>query len=126
MGEVWCWNVLSAIEKDDSVTLDKLLKIAGKQRLNLRIRMTNYRFFTPVHDAVCFHKYEIVKQLLLAGATVNGPNKCGDTPLMHAVGSCDKEMCSLLLKHVVQYVDMDPLHPPYFFSNGYHRKGKNV
>ena len=27
---------------------------------------------------------------------------------------------------LVQYVGMDPLHPPYFFFNGYHRKGKNV
>ena len=27
---------------------------------------------------------------------------------------------------IVQYVDMGPLHPPYFFSSGYHRKGKIV
>ena len=40
MGEAWCRNVLDAIQKGDSVTLDKLLKSAGKQRLNLRIRST--------------------------------------------------------------------------------------
>ena len=99
MGEAWCRNVLDAIQKGDSVTLDKLLKSAGKQRLNLRIRTTNYRFFSPVHYAVGRQKYEIVKQLLLAGATFDGPDIYGNAPLMVAAASCDKEMCNLLLKH---------------------------
>ena len=52
-----------------------------------------------MHYAVGGHKYEIVKQLLLAGATVDGPDIGGNAPLMVAAMSCDKEMCNLLLKH---------------------------
>jgi ankyrin repeat protein len=60
---------------------------------------TQLEGFTPLTEAIVYHDYDLVKELLDAGANPNDTTENGATPLWLAVGNDDTAILSLLLAH---------------------------
>ena len=65
---------------------------------------------TPLHYAVEHEHYEVISQLLAAGANVNAhePSMAGDTPLGRVAATCSLRLAAMLVK-----AGADPIIPGF-------------
>ncbi|KAK6190601.1 hypothetical protein SNE40_002431 [Patella caerulea] len=92
-----------AIQKCDIESV--LFLIAVHANVNSRVQDSNQ--LTPLHLAVMAGSEIIVRNLLLAGASVNEPTKSGETALHLAATNDSSGICGVLLENNVDYDAVD-------------------
>ena len=90
----WRRNVMETVETQDGIQLQQLLQYSKQQSLDYSIGR-----YSPLTRAACLKSCNIIEQLLLAGAHVDFPKDCGQTPLMITASNGNIHMSELLLKY---------------------------
>ena len=83
---------MNAVDTNNYMQLDELLKDVSGHDLDF-----NTDFFSPLSKAAYRGHYQIAKQLLCAGVSVNFCDVWGRTPLMFAAAQNNTDICRLLL-----------------------------
>ena len=85
---------MEAVDAADCTRLGELIRRVSPDFLNF-----HQRYFTPLILAVYCGRYNIVKQILDAGACVDFGNAFGITPLMEAARLDERDIMNLILEH---------------------------
>ena len=138
-------KIMTAVDTRNAFLLDKLTKIYNNSALDFQYHgcyEVDFQYHgcyevdfqyqgcyqnrlvqeTPLTRAVKNGFYEIIEQLLNAGANVEYPRKHGITPLMIAASRGDLHSCQLLLKsganiHAVDVCKDTPLHKVIIYNH---------